>query len=312
MHTITSESQAREFQAKYMANNVFYKVSGGLGNQLFCLSEAYRLHREFKRKVILDISYIDHAADGIPEWSEFIENQGWAEIVGYNKNQPYLKFDHIVDINSLSEQRIRYSELTTFLGWKFDWNRINAIGLFKEGSNPFVESKAEIIEQTAIHFRGGDYFNSPGIGVLDNEYYVRALHRISLDAKEIVIYTDDESKAKILFSSLLGENNFKISQEFSPLEVLNEMTRSKTLIGSNSTLSWWAGFFASKQMTIMPTPFYLQRNRKENKKKNNQKVVYVNRHKNIFTKYRVLLYWELSHIYEKTKKSVRKILFLSK
>lgn len=312
MHSINSESEARDFQAQYVINNLFYKVSGGLGNQLFCLNEGYRLHRKFKRGIIFDISSIDHNIGSKPEWLEFIENQGWAEIVGYDKRQAYFKFERILDVNSLTEDRATYSNATAFSGWKFDWNHVNSSGLFKEGSNPFIESKAQIIEQTAIHFRGGDYFNSPGIGVLDQEYYLRAFQQVSPDSEEIVIYTDDESKAQTLFSTLLGDNNFKISHEFSPLEVMNEMSNSKTLIGSNSTLSWWAGYFASNQRTVMPTPFYLQRNRNERGKKNTKKITYINRHRNIAVHYKVILYWELSLFYNNIKSKVRKIYIGSK
>ena len=312
MHTITTQSQAVDFQANFITNNVYFKVSGGLGNQFFCLSEAYRLHQKFNRRVVLDVTKIDHNKSGIPEWLDFIEDKKWAEIVRYQDDLLVSNQSKMLDLNLCDENRIKTPINIQFSGWKFDWERVSESGLFTEGINPFLQTNAVQMEQTGIHFRGGDYFKSPGIGVLGSHYYLRALEHCSAYSNEIQIYSDDEKNARSLFGSFLEEDSFTISQETSPLKVLNEMSRSKNFIGSNSTLSWWAAYFANQQLSVMPTPFYLQRNRNERGKKNTRKVFYINRHKNIFIQQKTALFWELLYSYEKIRKTLNKIIAFSK
>ena len=98
----------------------------------------------------------------------------------------------------------------------------------------------------AIHVRRGDYpvsINpSHAIGQLDDEFFIQIASETKLP---IVILTENSQEVKNLSKTL----NAKIvisKKEAGPLTTLSILKNSELLVGSNSSLSWWGAYLASK------------------------------------------------------------------
>lgn len=153
-----------------------------------------------------------------------------------------------------------------FQNWKYPeliWDQ-----LFPEFQSilSLVESRnlnlGSMKSMTVLHIRGGDFISeSETVGVLDHNYYLRALVRLGVkesDFSNILVLTDDLAHAKkILF--LMGMPSLRLVDpaQMSGWEALFVMANSQNLICANSTLSWWGGFIAGKHgaQVIAPSPW---------------------------------------------------------
>ena len=102
-------------------------------------------------------------------------------------------------------------------------------------SIPFLGSKYQ-----AIHVRRTDFFSTE-VGVIDPISQLTSLQ----DGLNVVICTD-ATREEIL--SILDCENFEIltPNESTAWETLAILSRAENLVMTNSTLSFWAGFIASK------------------------------------------------------------------
>jgi len=121
-----------------------------------------------------------------------------------------------------------------------------------------------------VHFRFGDFLEESlreKYGEVSIEYYESALQYICSIAKdvfalEIWVFTDDVKKAEDKINLLSSAHKFKISfaQENNlALEAeLAFFASCRFLILSNSSFSWWAGYFSKEDATVIaPEPIYL-------------------------------------------------------
>ena len=235
-------------------NLIYYKLVGGLGNQLFGLSRAYLLHKESEKRIAIDVTSLDHTPDSGPEWKNWNGLKEWSELITSPRSLPSprgLK-------NLLNTQDQDVHETTFFTGWKLSLEEVLRSGLFKPGEMPFSTPKPSDIE-VGVHVRGGDYRKAHGIGLLSKTYYRRALHKLQVaTAAEITIFSDDPDYASAIAKSLSSQSQLNFSNVKSPLCLLAEMSESCAFIGSNSTLSWWASFFSKSSRIALPKPMYLQ------------------------------------------------------
>lgn len=232
---------------------IYYKIVGGLGNQLFGLSAAYQLSQQYGKRIGIDVSNLDHSPQEGPEWSDWHGIKGWSELFRTSKDVPSLPTWNLINPIGLGSR-----DFTHFTGWRLSLGDILESGLFKLGELPFnfdgYESSA-----LAIHIRGGDYRKAKGIGLLDPSYYRRAIETLgACVSSDTTIFTDDEDYANSIIDRLNIRKQIKYSRTDSALGVLTELSLSEAMIGSNSTLSWWAAFFSKSTNKILPRPFYLQ------------------------------------------------------
>lgn len=110
----------------------------------------------------------------------------------------------------------------------------------------------------AVHVRRGDYIGKENFhGLASSEYFLMARERI-LDAKpdaKFVVFSDSIEIAKRDFPNA----DKYISEEdlLKPSENLLLMARMGGLIGSNSSLSWWAGFLnQNTELKFFPYPWF--------------------------------------------------------
>lgn len=233
---------------------VYYKLVGGLGNQLFGLSRAHLLSKQMDKKIALDISNLDHTQKNQPEWLPWLSNADWLEVITTETEVPKV-FKLWNLIKPLEEAP---KSCNKFTGWTLSLEEISRSNLFTPKKMPFTNESSATLD-VAIHIRGGDYGRAKGIGLLNSKYYKRALDALSVhSSSNITVYTDDYEMAKEIIDFLKLSPEVNYSKEKSPLTILAELTSAKKLIGSNSTLSWWAAYFSESKFKSLPKPMYLQ------------------------------------------------------
>jgi hypothetical protein len=112
--------------------------------------------------------------------------------------------------------------------------------------NPILQGDYQV-----IHLRRGDYLGTP-FGVLDFSYYKKLLRK----DLPLVICSDDSSQISKYCDF------FHTQYVFTPLnssawEALTIISRAKSVLSSNSTLSWWGAAIANKNSyeVFLPEPW---------------------------------------------------------
>lgn len=233
---------------------VYYKLVGGLGNQLFGLSRAHLLSKQRGNKIALDISNLDHMQKNLPEWLPWAIQADWLVIITTAK----AVSREIEPWNLIKPLEEAPKNCNKFTGWTLSLDEISRSNLFTPKVMPF-KSYSKTITDIAIHIRGGDYTSAKGIGLLNSKYYERALEAFSINrSTSIKVYTDDFTLAKAIINSLNLSQSVNYSEQESALATLAELSSAPVLIGSNSTLSWWAAYFSDCKFKCLPKPMYLQ------------------------------------------------------
>ncbi len=285
MHLLASGDERTNFLND--RDLIYYKLVGGLGNQLFGLSRAYLLHKELGKRIAIDVSNLDHTPKTGPEWANWEGLKTWSEII----NSP-TQVATPGNLWNLADSKNKMPKNTKhFTGWRLSLLEIESSGLFAPNEVPFSMVVNE--EHTSgIHIRGGDYRNSQGIGLLSRKYYKKAIEIFSTDNLEtFCIFTDDFEFAESMTKNLMRETNFVYSKSNSPLKTLLEMSICKKFIGSNSTLSWWAAYFSKSDQIILPKPMYLQ-DWSADREITLQKAIYLDRFSNIAARLSNYLLWK--------------------
>ena len=235
---------------------VLLQIQGRLGNQLFGLSEAWRLHKIFETQVTLDITPVISAGFGIPEWVEICKQWDWMTCL-INDNE-FASNNQIGITNLANCQDIKNHRY--FRGFRNDLLAINESGLFEKGVIPkeFASvSKRQFKEFVAVSVRLGDYSNNPHLGILPLRYYESAVRKLPNELKRLpkIIFSDDlERTTKYFKNSSINPNNYQTGE--TALESLVQMSSARGIINSNSTFSFWASYFCSGTI-LSPNPFYL-------------------------------------------------------
>ena len=252
MKFITSHREREEFLRS--ENFAYFKLVGGLGNQLFGLSRAHLLHKELGKKIAVDVTYIDHAKNVEPEWLSWNQINDWCEIIASPKElQPLYGI-----WNLANPLRDAPPDTSNYTGWRLSLEEVHNSGLFTPNEWPFSVQKANGTS-LGMHIRGGDYRNAKGIGLLGMKYYRKALESMPSRFSDLItIYTDDLEYAASITDLLGSSYKTEYSPTSSPLGVLNEMSSADIFVGSNSTLSWWTAFFSRSKFKYLPVPMYLQ------------------------------------------------------
>lgn len=233
-------------------DRIYFRLTGGFGNQLFGLSEAFSLYKMTKQHVLIDVGSIEHTKNHLPEWLEWSKSQNWFSIIKVPKNiSGELK---LLNLGERSKPLLQGKRL--FTGWEFSLRKVELSGLFIRSIFPFdVQDRTSI--PLALHYRAGDYAHADGIGILKHDYYSRALRQFDPSIR-VKVFSDDQYAARILISNLGIGHRSEISSEKSAVRVLFGLAKAENLVASNSTLSWWANYFSGAVLSIAPKPFYLQ------------------------------------------------------
>jgi hypothetical protein len=232
-----------------------FRVVGGLGSQLFSLSEAYALHVYTGKKVILDYSSCEFLdSNGLAHSTVVAEKFDWAILV---------LIKDLKDINSeryMIQKDFPYKHSYINEGFIADYTRVKNIGLFKPGESPIVEVNQENSAHFgAIHIRHSPLYKG-NLGNI-NKYYLESVFkvlRIKTSINEIMVFSNNEKYAMQTLEKLVENYSFKLKfmSHDDPLSEILQMSKATFLIGSNSALSWWGSYFGNK-LSFFPKPFYL-------------------------------------------------------
>ena len=234
-------------------NFILFKLTGGLGNQLFALSEAFFLANKFNKNILLDVTGVDH-------------NFGASNIFLWEKYQPLHKAFYIAliddlsfskKINFLNLKNSNYFEGSFFVtGWRPSYERIKASGLWEPYNLPnFFGASDEIYDGISVHIRLGDYMYVKPFAPLPWKYYKKALKIIDASEDKITLISDEPEKVTTLYPKF---RKYKCENKElkSPIESMTNMTFSSKLVIGNSTFSYWSYFFGNHDKVAIPSPFY--------------------------------------------------------
>ena len=251
----TLESYA-ELLANYPPDkNLVFRVVGGLGSQLFSLSEAYELHKQTSKHIVLDYSSCDFLDSRGNSQSEILTNNyHWATPI-LIRNLESVK----IQTNFIERD---FPRTYHFINEGFipNYRRVADSGLFTPGKFPIsMKLKTLDLNYIAFHFRHSPLYK----GNLGNitEYYLKSIVaelKEQLQTEKVFVFSNNSEFAKQIFTELFEKVgcNFELGSIDDPLAEIYLMSQSKILVCSNSAMSWWASYFGN-QLSFFPKPFYL-------------------------------------------------------
>lgn len=244
--------------------SLIYKLAGGLGNQLFSVSEGFSLFNLFGQKVFFDISSVEHSANPEVEINQWMQGLGnWFQIGNFEEE---LESKAGVNLCDSSDEEIKSTNLSSkyFYGWRPNIAIVKRSGLFQ--SNVLPESFKNLLGPSihkyshGLHLRLGDYLNSGALGgniALDRKYLLKIAEDFKRASKfsELLVVSDDVFNAQLLLSQLnLDMGRITITSR-SPISDLCQLSLCAKIYASPSTFSFWSAYF-SKAEVFFPKPFY--------------------------------------------------------
>ena len=246
-------------------------IRGGLGNQIFCLFYAYKIHLKYKTKVAFNLTnyLISNKTNRFfildslypPLQDEFNYKLNFISKFLYifirivdklfvKSNTSYLPGDKPFFLSYWPNRYIHSGYFQKIDGSELD-NK--CFELIKEKMKPYIIRKK--INYLAIHIRRGDYLQEKHSihGIIPEKYFLQeAKEKLSLNSYEgITIFSDSPNLIKFdIFKTL--HNNVKLDKGGEPLEVFIRMANHKGLIASNSSFSLWAGILGDISYFSIP------------------------------------------------------------
>ncbi|MBE8232160.1 MAG: alpha-1,2-fucosyltransferase, partial [Endozoicomonadaceae bacterium] len=127
----------------------------------------------------------------------------------------------------------------------------------KDGISKSLISTQEQIENSesvSIHVRRGDYLNHPDVGVLDVDYYKRAVKLIAERVKSptFFVFSNDIQWCKDNFT-FIDKCHF-LEEGGTELDDMALMSKCSHNIIANSSFSWWGAWLNNKSNRIIIAP----------------------------------------------------------
>ena len=235
---------------------IYYRMTGGLGNQIFGFLEARNLFMRTKKRILIDFGYVEHVEKGLT--CPFNKEEDWFKPVVINREVSQLFPSPL----NLGNEALDVSR-SFFTGWRPNIRTIEQINYFTKGVIPKMW-KGMIQENQdafiALHLRFGDYFTAKSLGgdiTIDEEYVLRALRLVNstVTTRVVRVFTDDIEKA-IEFCSKFKAYTFDFETSNTPIKSMLEMSQGSAIIASGSTFSFWSVYFSKKTTAVFPKPFY--------------------------------------------------------
>ena len=264
-------------------------LSGRFGNQLFQLSLCLYLNKIYDKSYILDGTRLAPrdvkpliesglvAADEIylnvlqrnflkgkligKMYDYFFKLLLYASFKGSLWFKIPLKFSLRRNVRYLEdfEWRDITSDFGSFQGFFQDGDLVNLC--WDELRNRFfssnLHSQTGVNDQDVlIHVRLRDYLLHSDIGVLGEDYYLRALKHFSF--RNIYLLTDDFKEFESRYPNL-APIVIKLESHESPLDAFKLICSSQNLVIANSTFSYWGAVLSimrnSEVKVVAPTPW---------------------------------------------------------
>ncbi len=246
-------------------------IRGGLGNQIFCLLQAYRILLKGNKNIFLNNSvYGYHKRQDRPFLLKSLYPDLLKDFVISKRKRGFISYFFA----RIIEKYFMFSQKNRIPGDKsFSINFLNIYklycGYFQNIDDNQLDQKAlnllitkvqhnlkePTINKLAIHIRRGDFCSplNPNHGLIQEKYiYEEAkimLTKTNFDG--ITIFTDSPEMIDInIFKSL--ELKVEIDNTNDNIILFKKMLNHKGLIASNSTLSLWAGVIGRIKYFSLP------------------------------------------------------------
>jgi hypothetical protein len=217
-------------------SNCYVNVIGGVGNQLFQIAAGYAYAEKYGKKLIIN-PY------------NWFAGQGTNPLV--YKDTIFKNFEYgnytTTDVTRIQEKRFNYDQLPYHSGDVSLHGYFQSLKYFEDVKKEFIsllnlpEISNDLKIDVGLHIRRGDYLKYPTIHhVCHTEYFEHFFEKFK--DRDIKVFTDDPDHVANEFSNY----KFDILKSDSDIKELACMTRCDTLVGSNSTFSWWAALIGNK------------------------------------------------------------------
>jgi hypothetical protein len=126
----------------------------------------------------------------------------------------------------------------------------------------YLSKIAQQEEPVVIHVRRGDYKSENAFGILDQQYYEKALAQITLDHDNdlIWLFSDEPAEAKKALPSHIKTSIKEVDPgNLHPTTTLEIMRLGHNYIIANSSFSWWAAKLSrvEKKVVVAPKPWFV-------------------------------------------------------
>jgi hypothetical protein len=264
------------------------KVVGGIGNQLFGFFFGALVSNQLQTRLSLDTRLIKFGSNK-DRWSIFqeikIHGQTFDTVSAQKINEIPLKYVDFyrriywkftkVFSRSIAEKEcldpsFKFKANQSYTGYFQNWFYADKLAATMSEMNlmPIKNSKrySDELEKLkmenpiCVHLREGDYLNFPDIyRLIPVDYFEYCLNlELSRNSdRPIWIFTEDAGSLKFYSDDFvdLASRVIDRSVGLTDLESFMLMTKSKTLIATNSTYSLWASWFVWKNGHTAYVPF---------------------------------------------------------
>ena len=243
---------------------------GGLGSQLFVLAFIYDLRKKFPKKKILLVHHTSGVSRRLFELDSILESNISLRLIddykpnqaiNQNENKNGLKYLLIKIIKNILEKLYIFINVdqnpgidkikpwTTIIRGHYSKRLIsdNFLSYYVE---KFTNYNSHFSSQTlVIHYRLGDLIGLPNKSIIDPNYVIEKIRKITETDKleQILVYSDDINEAKKLLSPIENLSNVIRFSDESTFIVVQNAISAKHFIGTNSKVSIWISKFRKYQ-----------------------------------------------------------------
>ena len=250
---------------------------GGLGNQLFCLFQAYKILIKYKAKVFINLANYSFSKREDrkflinklypPLCEEFPESsKTFAKIIFVTsrvlekyfvlQSDERLPGDKSFSINYFPNRYLHSGYFQKIYNSDLDKE---ALELIIKKFSPYISKKKN--RNLAIHIRRGDYLSKDHNihGIINERFLINESKKqmLKTEFKGITIFSDSPELIDLRkFREL--HRDICIDPGGSAIEVFKRMANHKGLVASNSTFSFWAGILGG--INNFSIPYYWMKN----------------------------------------------------
>ena len=250
-----------------------FHLRGGIGNQLFQYSAGVHFALTHGVPVRFNDGGIDHGVSirslGLP--GVFVSHGMSQRIRGKLFNTLYsLPKGDLVDLKQIGfdqnlTQILPSTHIRGYFQTSYYYGQLSKRGLRIAIDEEQIPDSIREFERlmpsnsTIVHIRRGDYLDgSSTLGNLTKDYFREAVNKFSNSVHNFILTdTNHEDISEFLSSWDLP---FTIVPKFPKVldsDYLHLFTRASTIIGSNSSFSWWGAQFAKADANVyLPQPWF--------------------------------------------------------
>lgn len=248
-----------------MSENIYLRITGGIGNQLFQLCKAYEIseNKNHSCKIILCTQF----------QNQFFRKRSFSEsderfFSLHNLNLLSYNITHSEKVNIMTYLifRFRFAKLFTrsnqlnigslYLDGYFikDSNYTQAFDHFSKKIHKLIHISKQ--NECGLHVRAGDLLRQPQNQLCNKDYYSRAINYLKekTNLQSIHVHTEDIEYAKSILPDL-SEFEVKFTSSDEITDFLS-LCSYQYLICANSTYSWMAGALGLSDLFISTEYFY--------------------------------------------------------